>query len=177
MRYWIDGYNVIHVGKIGAGAALHERRAELLARIAATGMEAFVAFDSRERVHDAGHATPRRVEVAFSRDGQNADLLLLDKLRRAKDLARVILVSNDHDLLDRAPLLGVRTMRVAEFVRLLKPAAERAPPGTRPLSKREVDDWMAWFGYERSEAEAPAAPPAAPPPPSAKKGAPKRGKR
>ena len=175
MRYWIDGYNVIHVGKIGAGAALHERRSELLARIAASGMEAFVAFDSGERVHDAGHATPRRVEVAFSRDGANADQLLLDKLRRAKDLARVILVSNDHDLLDQAPLLGVRTMRVAEFVRMLKPVVERAPPGSRPLSKREVDDWMEWFGYERSAPAAAGDPAVAPS--VAKKKPQKKGKR
>lgn len=151
MRYWIDGYNVILSGRIGVGAALHERRAELLARLAATGLSAFVAFDSRERVVDAGHATPRRIEVAFAREAGSADALLLQKLRRARDLADVVLVSDDRDLLDRAPFFGVRTERVAAFVRKLKPAAPRDPPGTRPLSKREVDDWMEWFGQPRKE--------------------------
>lgn len=150
MRYWVDGYNVILSGRIGAGAALHERRAELLARIAASGVEAFVAFDARERVHDAGHAVPRRIEVAFARDVRSADELLLAKLRRARDLSGVVLVSDDRDLLDRAPFFGVRTLRVAPFVRLLKPAPRHAPPGERPLTPGEVDDWMAWFGYERT---------------------------
>ncbi|MSR46484.1 MAG: hypothetical protein EXS13_05405 [Planctomycetes bacterium] len=153
MRYWVDGYNVIHCGKLGAGASLRERRAELLARIAAVGMQAFVAFDSREAIHGVAESVPRRVEVAFSRDGKNADQLLLDKVRRAKDLRGVTLVSNDRDLLDHAPRLGVATMTVAAFVKLLKPVAARAPPGTRALSKREVDDWMAWFAKPRKPDE------------------------
>ncbi len=185
MRYWVDGYNVILSGRLGVGAPLHERRAELLSRLAATGCAAYVAFDARERVHGAEQSVPRRIEVAFARDGGNADLLLLEKLRHARDLSDVVLVSDDRDLLDRAPFFGVRTERVAAFLRKLKPVAQRAPPGTRALSKREVDDWMEWFGYEREEPTVEAAPPpavpAAKPKPSAPskspKGAKKRGKR
>lgn len=167
MRYWVDGYNVIHRAPIGAGAALHERRAELLARIAASGMQAFVAFDSRERVVGAEESVPRRVEVAFATGGQSADQLLLERLRRARDLRGAILVSDDRDLRDRAPGLGVATLSVGAFMRKLLPAESQSGrggaatkgAGGRALSKREVDDWMKWFGYERP----PAAPAAAAP--------------
>jgi len=170
MRYWVDGYNVIHRAPIGAGASLHERRAELLARIAASGMAAFVAFDSKERVVGAEPSVPRRIEVAFARGGQNADQLLLERLRKERDLRGAVLVSDDRDLRDRAPGLGVETLTVAAFAKKLLPAgaagdgakgggrkaASGAAAGGRALSRREVDDWMEWFGYERAPGAAPA---------------------
>ncbi len=176
MRYWVDGYNVIHRAPIGAGASLHERRAELLARIAASGMAAFVAFDSAERVVGAEQSVPRRIEVAFARGGQNADQLLLERLRKARDLRGAVLVSDDRDLRDRAPGLGVATLSVAAFAKKLLPvesgpargAAPTKGPGGRALSPREVDDWMEWFGYERPPA-AEAAPTPTPTPKRAQK--------
>jgi hypothetical protein len=173
MRYWVDGYNVIHRAPIGAGATLRERRAELLARIAASGAAAFVAFDSRERVVGAEESVPRRIEVAFARGGQNADQLLLERLRKARDLSDAMLVSDDRELRDRALALGVRSVAVAAFAKKLvapgaatgrasgggRKASAGGPTGGRALSRREVDDWMEWFGYERAPVPGPAATP------------------
>ena len=146
--YWIDGYNVLLRLKLGEGATLEERRAELVARVAATGMAAWIAFDSRESVHGLRESTPRRIEVAFARGGRTADAMLMEKVRRAPDLAGVIVVSDDREVVDRCSFMGARTMATAQFGRMLVPATAKTPPKERPLTSGEVKDWMSWFGYE-----------------------------
>lgn len=144
-RFFVDGYNVLLRSKLGAGGSLEERRAELLARIAATGLEAFVAFDSREALHGLAPSTPRRVTVAFAPPGSSADALLLERVRRAKDIGRIVVVSDDREVREGARFMGARTQSTAEFARHLKPAVAPAPQKERPLSRAEVDDWMKWF--------------------------------
>ena len=151
--YWIDGYNVLLRLKLGEGATLAERRAELLARLAASGMAAWVAFDSREIVHGARESLPRRIEVAFAREGGTADSLLIQKVQRAPDLSGVIVVSDDRQVVERCGFLGARTMGCTQFGRMLKPATPGTPRKERPLSRGEVDDWMKWFGYEKESGE------------------------
>ena len=144
-RYWVDGYNVLLRLRLGEERSLEERRAELVARAAAAGIEAWIAFDSREVVHGLRSSLPRRVSVTFAPAGTTADELILDKVRRAPDLARVIVVSDDREVADGARLMGARTMATTTFGRMLKPAPTGAPTKERPLSQTEVQDWMKWF--------------------------------
>jgi len=150
-RYFIDGYNVLLRMKLGEGQPLAERRAELLARVAATGLSAFVAFDSRESVHGARSSHPRRVAVAFAPPGRSADELLIEKVRRAPDREGAVVVSDDREVADRCGFLGARAMSVAEFGRRLKPATPATPAKERPLKPDEVKEWMEWFGFESNQ--------------------------
>jgi predicted RNA-binding protein with PIN domain len=150
-RFYVDGYNVLLRTKLGEGQELEERRAELLARIAATGISALVVFDSRESHPGLRSATPRRVEVAFAPPGRSADELLIERVRRAPDLDGAVIVSDDRDVADRCGMLGARTMSTAEFGRRLKPATPSTPAKERPLRPDEVKDWMKWFGYDREK--------------------------
>lgn len=152
-RYWIDGYNVLLRLRLGSGAPLAERRAELLARLAASGLRAFVAFDSREAVHGLRGTAPRRIEVAFAPQGRSADDLLIERVKRAPDLDGVVVVSDDRDVADRCGFLGARTMGTAEFGRMLQPAAPSTPRRERPLTRDEVKEWMEWFGRGGKDAK------------------------
>lgn len=152
---FVDGYNVLLRLKLGAGASLEERRAELIARIAATGIAATVVFDSGESIHGVATPAPRRIRVLFAKPGQSADTLLLDQLRRSPDLRGAVVVSDDREVAERARFLGARITSVADFGRRLKPAPEARDAdatggkGGRKLSRAEVDDWIDWFGFER----------------------------
>jgi predicted RNA-binding protein with PIN domain len=153
-RYFIDGYNVLLRLKLGEGRSLQERRDELVARVAATGLQAFVAFDSSEAVHGLKSTTPRRIEVAFARPGQSADDLLVEKVRRSKDLRGAVVVSDDREVAQRCGAMGARKLSTAEFGRLLKPAEAKTPGKEHPLSKAEVKDWMNWFGFDQGAKDA-----------------------
>jgi predicted RNA-binding protein with PIN domain len=153
-RYWIDGYNVLLRSKLGAGDSLESRRDELVARVAATGREAWIVFDSREQHAGLRRSTPRRITVVFAPPGRSADDVLVEKVRRAPDLDGVVVVSDDRELAQRVGFLGARTQSVAEFVRALKPAASSTPAKERPLTRAEVDDWLKFFGQPpRKESE------------------------
>ena len=151
--YWIDGYNVLLRLKLGEGRSLEERRGELIARVGALGKPAWIAFDSRESVHGVEPSAPRRVRVAFARAGRSADDLILEKVRLAKDLAGVVVVSDDREVASRCQFMGARTMGTAEFGRMLKPAPAPDARPDRKLTPNEVKDWMRWFGENRKGQE------------------------
>jgi predicted RNA-binding protein with PIN domain len=144
--YWVDGYNVILRLALGEGRSLEERRGELIARVGALGKPAWIAFDSRERVHGVAVSAPRRVRVAFATGGRSADDLILEKVRTAKDLNGVVVVSDDREVASRCQFMGARTMGTAEFGRMLKPATAAETRPDRKLTPNEVNDWMKWFG-------------------------------
>jgi len=148
-RYWIDGYNVLLRLGLGEGRTLEERRAELAARVGALGKEAWIAFDSREAVHGVKSSLPRRVKVTFAHAGRSADDLILEKVRTAKDLAGVVVVSDDREIASRCGFMGARTMSTAEFGRMLKPAPLPDARPDRKLTRSEVDDWKNWFDRNR----------------------------
>lgn len=150
-RYWIDGWNVLLRLGMGEGAELRERRSELVARVAALGRPAWIAFDSRESHLGLGSARPRRVEVVFAPPGTSADALLVEKVRRAPRLDGVVVVSDDREVAERCRILGARTMGAATFGALLRPVPEPTPRKERPLTPDEVKDWMEWFGRKPRE--------------------------
>jgi predicted RNA-binding protein with PIN domain len=143
--YWIDGYNVLLRLGLGEGRSLEERRSELIARVGALGKPAWIAFDSRERVHGVAVTSPRRVRVAFATAGRSADDLILEKVRTAKDLNGVVVVSDDREIASRCQFMGARTMGTAEFGRMLKPTTVAETRPDRKLTPNEVSDWMRWF--------------------------------
>jgi len=143
--YWIDGYNVILRLALGEGWLLEERCGELIVCVGALGKLAWIAFDSRERVHGVTVASPRRVRVAFATAERSADDLILEKVRTAKDLNGVVVVSDDRDISSRCQFMGARTMGTAEFGRMLKPTTVAETRPDRKLTPNEVNDWMRWF--------------------------------
>jgi predicted RNA-binding protein with PIN domain len=147
--YWIDGYNVLLRLKLGEGRTLEQRRGELIARVGALGKPAWIAFDSRESVHGVALSMPRRVRVSFAKEGRSADELILEKVRTAKDLDGVVVVSDDREVASRCQFMGARTMATAEFGRMLKPAPAPDARPDRKLTPNEVKEWMKWFGENR----------------------------
>ena len=138
--------------RLGAGSELAERRAELVARVAAIGVPAWIVFDSKAR-REAGRVqrTFRHVRVQFARPDQTADDVLIEAARRAKDLRSLVLVTDDRELSGRCRFLGLRTLGVEAFMERLQPTTETPERPDRPLSKQEIEDWLRYFGVDREK--------------------------
>jgi hypothetical protein len=82
---------------------------------------------------------------------------------RAAPRGTVTLVTDDRELRGRARQLGANTLGVDRFLEKLeravspvppKPATKKGPAGDRGqhgLSKKQLDDWMNWFGFDPDE--------------------------
>ncbi len=157
-RFLVDGYNVILRLGIGAQNSLEERRNELVQRAAGLGHPCWIVFDSRERHYGTPKRASGRVRVEFARDGQTADEVILHRLRAAKDLDSVVVVTDDRELASACRFLGARTEAVAAFGAKLRPKEERLPEKERPLNRREVEEWLEYFGVEPDRKDDPESP-------------------
>ena len=152
-QLWIDGYNVILGLAMAPERSLEQRRDQLVRRCAALARRCWVVFDSRERpLPSETHARHGRVRVEFARDGRSADEVILRRLERTKDARTCVLVTDDRELAGRARARGARSLGVAAFGAELLPRprarAKKRKHSERPLGKREVEEWMRYFGFD-----------------------------
>lgn len=118
-RWLVDGFNVLHAGVLRGndrrGWWREEVRARLLERVAAfedAAAELWVVFDG------AGPGAPAEVESARPRVvfAPSADDWLLAAVREADDPARVVVVTADRQLADRARHRGARVVGPRSFL-------------------------------------------------------------
>ncbi len=123
----VDGFNVLNAailqGAERKGFWRSESRERLLARAAAfpDPQHLCVVFDGEEPAADGG-AGPQPVRVVFA---PSADEWLLREVRRAPHPERVVLVTADRSLGDRARHAGARVVSPRDF---LKRCGGEAPP-------------------------------------------------
>lgn len=117
-RWLVDGFNVLHVGLLGgrdrSGWWREEGRARVLAhaaRFAAADAEVWVVFDGPQPAGDPGHEG--RVRIVFA---PSADDWLLREVRLAPEPARLVVVTADRKLGDRARHRGARVEPPAAFL-------------------------------------------------------------
>ncbi len=152
LEYWVDGYNVIFALRIGEGASLSERRAELISRAATLGRRVWIVFDSRDPGAQGMHQGRGRVQVTFARDGRTADQVITDKARSLAGGDAVAVVTGDRELAGRCSQQGARIMAPAKFAELLLPATPVTDEGRdRRLSREEVKEWLKFFGVNPPE--------------------------
>jgi predicted RNA-binding protein with PIN domain len=165
MEYWVDGYNLILRKRWTDTMTLEQSRDRLLSAAAALANPVHVYFDASQSPGGGGRAptsTPStRVRAVFVR-GEEADEAMITALRAAPR-GTVTLVTDDRELRGRARQLGANTLGVDRFLEKLeravspvppKPATKKGPVGDRGqlgLSKKQLDDWMNWFGFDPDE--------------------------
>lgn len=168
MPLLIDGHNLIGSGVLD-GISLQDEDDELRfvmrLRVWRSGYrgKVTVIFDRGVVGGASRDLSGAGVEVIFARNPQEADDLILRRIRKRPDSLTV--VTNDAQLRREAELHDVETWRAHEFVDRMSSggarsqsrggaAVERGAETDVQLSENEVSDWMKLFGPPRPGADA-----------------------
>jgi len=148
MPYLIDGNNLL--GSWG-GPRGDDGRAEVVRRVAAfcraRGARATIVFDGGPLRHDMDTQTLGGVTIRVPPQGQDADDVIHDVVKRAPNAGDLIVVTSDKALYSRVKTLGASILRAHEWnalERRVSPA--QAEAGEKPDREADVDGWLKLFG-------------------------------
>lgn len=148
MPYLIDGNNLL--GSWG-GPRGDDGRAEVVRRVAAfcraKGARAIIVFDGHPLRHDMETQTLGAVAIRVPPEGQDADDVIRDIVKRAPRAGDLIVVTSDKALYSYVKTLGARILRAHEWNALARTAAPAASEaGEKPDRETDVDGWLKRFG-------------------------------
>ena len=114
MQVLVDGHNAM--GALRVQGVTHEaRRRELLRRVSAAAPHATVYFDAANAPEGIIEAySEQGVHVVYCRD-READAAIVERVRNAPIPGRLVVISNDREVVGRASQLGAQTSGVVEF--------------------------------------------------------------
>jgi hypothetical protein len=126
-RAWlVDGFNLLHAAVLRGRdrrewwrRPSRERVVELAGRFDEPRAEVVVVFDGERPPEEATPPEDARPRVVFA---GSADAWILDAVRRARDPSRVVVVTADRPLADRARHRGAAVMGPREFAARCRPA-------------------------------------------------------
>ena len=157
----VDGYNFILRTKLVSTKdenALWAARDALVAQLEAyrsdKGVKVTIVFDGQDvkllnQPHKSGG-----IQLLYSKAPQKADALIMKIIDSEKQARNIILVTSDRALADCARASGCEIRSVEEFSRrLTRPdqESEYRAKYDKPLSAREVDEWLRLFGQGKEE--------------------------
>ena len=153
MPVLIDGHNLI--GRVpDISLADPDDEARLVSRLQAyagrTGKRVTVVFDRGMPGGRSENLSRGRVQVVFAPTGRNADRVLIERIRRARNPQGLIVVTSDREVVAAAEGRGARVVRSEAFAGELE-GAPAAPSGAKEkgrLSPDEVEAWLALFEDE-----------------------------
>jgi predicted RNA-binding protein with PIN domain len=94
------------------------------------------------------------VEVVFAGSHTNADKVLIERIRAAKNAPGIVVVSSDNAVRRAAEMRGAHVVSADKFAADLT-APPPPPPAPDPddvhLSREEVDEWMQVFKVKRKK--------------------------
>jgi predicted RNA-binding protein with PIN domain len=146
--YLIDGNNLL--GSWG-GPRGGDGRAEVVRRVAAfcraRGAKATIVFDGHPLRDDRDTQTLGPVTIRVPPQGQDADDVIRDIVKRAASPGDLIVVTSDKALYSYVRTLGAAILRAHEWNALER----RVSPGTaeageKPDREADVDGWLKLFG-------------------------------
>ncbi|MBD3263694.1 MAG: hypothetical protein GF375_01155 [Candidatus Omnitrophica bacterium] len=131
LLYIIDGFNVIHkVPEVKKSTSPQKNLISYIAHHKLTGSK----NNKVVLVFDGFYAEPlpreKNFEIIFSRD-KDADSLIKYRMQKSKRKSETIAVSDDREIRDEARKLGVRLLRVGDF---LKKRKKRIPQDRKDIS-------------------------------------------
>ena len=166
-RKWlIDGYNVLHQTPRlkfefteNATLALNHFVAMLGDFAVQHRAEVTVVFDGSPPEGPGSVASPRGVTVRFVGRGEKADPVIKRLIGAEARPRELVVVSADREIVDYARVCGAKVEGPADFQRLLVGARSRTEQRNgellnkydRPLSEREVQEWLDLFDQARDE--------------------------
>jgi predicted RNA-binding protein with PIN domain len=150
MPYWFDGNNLIGQSVVSAQADSRIRQAFLFSLSAyrkAGGGKFLVYFDGDDRDRKTA---PTGVVIRYSAP-LSADEAIVRRLREIRRPSEVIVVTNDRKLMRRCRDAGATTMGWNQFISKMRPRTTRARSGSKSQEPVDVDDWMSYFGWDKSD--------------------------
>jgi hypothetical protein len=152
MTYLIDGHNLIgQLPDISLDDPDDEAKLvqKLIAFTARTNKRCVVVFDNGLPGGRSRMSTPK-VEVVFASSRSNADVVMMERIQRAKDPGEWIVVSNDNAVLYAARQHKMKAVKSAEFIAMINPPPkptrqEEDRPADVHLSPAEVEAWLKLF--------------------------------
>lgn len=167
--YLIDGYNLIHalgmIQKNMAAGGLEASRRQLLEFLSASFGEqsphVTVVFDAKQVPRRGSRQSAYRgLQIQFAPKGQSADDLIETLIASHSTPAGLVVVSNDHRLMDAARRRGAQPwteQQLLDFVEANKQPAT-APQATdnepaKEMSPEEKKRWLKEFGTVEDDPE------------------------
>ncbi len=160
MPLLIDGHNLIaHMPGISLQDPNDESMLVLSLRAynARTRKKITVIFDHGVPGGWSRELSTGPVEVVFAGSHTNADRVLIERIRAAKNPSGLLVVSSDREVRQAAQGRGARVISATEFVaRLLSLSAPRQAEVADDvrLSPAEVEEWMRLFTKKRKRPSA-----------------------
>ena len=162
MEYWIDGYNLIlRRGGPRPDELMEAARERLLRGATALAVPMRIYFDASGGGGPAVAARSQGAVRAIYVGDRSADDQMVSDLRAHGNPRDVTIVTDDRELRQRARQLKANTLGVARFGerldRAVSPASHPAPgrpekgearPAGGNLSKKQVDEWLDYFGID-----------------------------
>jgi len=152
MKVIVDGHNLIgKLADISLADPNDEAQLVILLRqyAARTGRKLTVVFDGGLPGGPSRKLSGGGVRVVFASSGRQADPLIINRIRRIRDLEAWLVVSSDRAILRAAARYKVRAQRSEDFAAELEEAPRPPPaapdPRLIPPSKDEVDAWLREF--------------------------------
>lgn len=124
LRYYLDGYNIIHQIEALAYGSLEDQRHNLIKHIeinrpqGSLQNEVTVVFDGRSDIY--GGASSSSVKVVFSKD-ESADEKIKRMISETSSKRNVVVVTNDRSIQYSVRAMGAKAVSVEEF--FVKPSA------------------------------------------------------
>jgi len=150
MPYWFDGNNLI--GQSAAASRSDPRRRREFLSVLSTyhktgGGRFLVYFDGDD---PDGSMPPPGIGVRYSAP-LSTDEAMIRRLKEIRYPGEIIVVSNDHDLMNRCRNAGATTLNWREFMSKMK--SRPIPEGTEHETQQTVDveDWIKYFGLDKKE--------------------------
>jgi predicted RNA-binding protein with PIN domain len=150
MPVLIDGHNLI--GQLpDISLADPGDEAQLVSRLQGyagrTGKRITVVFDRGMPGGRSQALSGGQVEVVFAPTGRNADRVLVERIRRARDPRGLTVITSDREVIATAHDRGARVIRAEAFVSELEAAAAPRAAGKADvhLSPEEVQAWLELF--------------------------------
>ena len=111
---------------------------------------ATVVFDAGLPGGRSPHLSSPNVQVIFASQGQTADALLRERIRRTRDPAGLIVVSSDHSVQAAARARGARVIPAEAFAAELV-ADDEVEEGAeeKPRSVEDLEEWLRLFDERR----------------------------
>jgi predicted RNA-binding protein with PIN domain len=150
MPYWFDGNNLIGQSASVARADSNIRRAFLSTLSAyqrSGGGKFLVYFDG----DDPGRsAAPPGVTVRYSAP-ISTDEAILRRLGEIQHPSQVIVVTNDRALMMQCRNEGAAALTWKEFASKMQSRSIRRPTRSNQEKPVDVDDWIKYFGLDKTE--------------------------
>lgn len=154
--YLIDGHNLIAYTP-GLSLSDPNDEAKLVERLkgymARKGKRCTVIFDRGLPGGPSRDLSTYSVKVVFAHGGTNADAIILERIREARDPASLIIVSADQEITSAAARRRIAVIRPADFAAAVDAASVPDEDDPNPhVSPDEIESWLRLFGEDPDEA-------------------------